>query len=317
MQLVEFYFMTLVKNYKKIGKDKIQCIACNHYCAIKEGRVGTCGVRQNLGGELKLLVYGKAAAVNVDPIEKKPLYHFLPGSKSFSFGTVGCNFRCDNCQNFDISQISGFKGQLEKYKNMRLGYDFPPEEIVKKAVENHCRSIAYTYNEPTIFLEYALDTMKLAREKDLKNVWVSNGFMSPEVLEQILPWLDAVNVDLKSFEDEFYRKHCGAGLDPVLENLKKIAESKTWLEVTTLLIPGLSDDRENLQKIAGFIKNELGEEVPWHISAFSGAISWKLRDYPETSAEKMKEAYQIGFEAGLKYVYAGNISLPRTLRGSL
>ncbi|MDZ7611913.1 MAG: AmmeMemoRadiSam system radical SAM enzyme [Candidatus Moranbacteria bacterium] len=309
--------MTLVKNYKKIGKDKIQCIACNHYCAIKEGRVGTCGVRQNLGGELKLLVYGKAAAVNVDPIEKKPLYHFLPGSKSFSFGTVGCNFRCDNCQNFDISQISGFKGQLEKYKNMRLGYDFPPEEIVKKAVENHCRSIAYTYNEPTIFLEYALDTMKLAREKDLKNVWVSNGFMSPEVLEQILPWLDAVNVDLKSFEDEFYRKHCGAGLDPVLENLKKIAESKTWLEVTTLLIPGLSDDRENLQKIAGFIKNELGEEVPWHISAFSGAISWKLRDYPETSAEKMKEAYQIGFEAGLKYVYAGNISLPRTLRGSL
>lgn len=294
-------------NYKKIDEEKVQCQNCHHFCIIMEGQVGICGVRQNHNGKLYLLAYGKAVAVNIDPIEKKPLFHFLPGSKTFSLGTLGCNFRCANCQNFDISQIYGLKGQTDKYAEVNWGYRLSPEEVVRQATVNNCKSIAYTYNEPTIFLEYALDIMKLARKKGLKNVWVSNGFMSDAALDLIIPHLDAINIDIKSFADEFYRNNCGAHLRPILENCKKIVRSGVWLEITTLVIPTLSDDEEMLRQIARFIKTELGDFVPWHVSAFSGEISWKLQHLPDTSVIKIKRAYEIGKEEGLRHVYAGNV----------
>lgn len=293
-------------NYQKTG-DKIECQACSHFCKIPEGKTGICGIRQNKGGKLYLLAYGKAAAIHVDPIEKKPLFHFLPGSRSYSFGTLGCNFRCANCQNFDISQMFELKGKVQEYSKLNWGIDLPPEEIVREALEDKCQSIAYTYTEPTVFLEYCLDTMKLAREKGLKNVWVSNGFMSQKTLDVIAPYLDAINVDIKSFDDEFYKSNCGAGLNPVLENCKRLVKEKIWLEITTLIIPTLSDDEKMLKKIAQFIKNELGAFVPWHVSAFSGSISWKLQHLPDTPAATVKKAYAIGKKEGLKYVYAGNI----------
>ncbi len=294
-------------NYKKINQNSVQCQTCSHFCRIQEGKVGICGVRQNLRGKLYLLSYGKAVAANIDPVEKKPLFHFMPGTLAYSVGTIGCNFRCGNCQNFDISQMYGLKGQTEKYACLHWGYDLSPEKIVKKALEAGCQSIAYTYNEPTIWTEYALDTMKIASNKGLKNIWVSNGFMSNATLNAIMPYLDAINVDIKSFEDEFYKSNCGARVSPVLDNCKRLVKEKIWIEITTLIIPTLSDNPKMLEKIARFIKNELGDFVPWHVSAFSGAISWKLKHLPDTSVEIIKKAYAIGKKSGLKYIYAGNI----------
>ncbi len=294
-------------NYKQLDSGWVQCRACSHFCKIKSGQTGICGVRQNLEGKLYSLVYGWAVALHMDPIEKKPLYHFLPGSYTYSFGTLGCNFRCANCQNYDISQMFNLKGRVEEYEKLEWGYGILPEKIVAGAEQNNCPSISYTYNEPTVFLEYALDTMKLARDKGIKNTWVSNGFMSDETLDLVIPYLDAANIDLKSFDDGFYQKNCGGGLEPVLETCRKLARANVWLEITTLIIPTLSDDPDMLKNIARFIKEELGEDTPWHISAFSGFMSWKLKDLPGTSVKKIREAEQIGREAGLKNVYAGNI----------
>lgn len=294
-------------NYQKIDAHTLECQTCSHFCKIKKGRTGICGIRKNIGGKLYLLVYGKAAAVNIDPIEKKPFFHFLPGTETYSLGTVGCNFRCANCQNYDISQIYNLKGATSEYEKINWGYDLTPKEIVNGALESGCESIAYTYNEPTIFVEYCLDTMKLARKKGLKNIWVSNGFMSDKTLDLVIPFLDAINVDIKSFDDNFYKSNCGAKLNPVLKNCKRLAKEKVWLEITTLIIPSLSDDKKILSQIARFIKNELGDFVPWHISAFSGIISWKLRNLSGTSLETVKKVRQIGIKEGLKYVYAGNI----------
>ncbi|MCD4705724.1 AmmeMemoRadiSam system radical SAM enzyme [bacterium] len=294
-------------NYKKINSETLQCLACSHFCKIQEGRTGICGIRQNIKGKLYLLTYGKAIAMNVDPIEKKPFFHFLPGSKSLSFGTVGCNMQCKNCQNFDISQMFGYKGKVENYKKINLGYSISPEQIVDEAIKTKCESIAYTYNEPTVFLEYALDTMKLAKKHGIKNVWVSNGFMSKQTLDLIIKYVDAVNIDIKSFDNEFYKLNCGAELKPVLENCKRLIKEKIWLEITTLIIPTLSDDKKMLKQIAKFIKNELGDFVPWHISAFSGAISWKLKHIPDTQIETIEKAYKIGKQEGLKYIYVGNL----------
>lgn len=294
-------------NYKKIDAGIVHCQNCSHFCKIKDGHVGTCGVRKNIGGILYLLVYGKAIALHIDPIEKKPLFHFLPGSYAYSFGTLGCNFRCDNCQNYDISQMFGYKGRVGEYQKFDWGYEMSPEEIVKEAIKTNCKSIAYTYNEPTVFLEYALDTMKIAKEKGLKNVWVSNGYMSREALDSILPWLDAINVDIKSFDDKFYKANCGAHVKPVLENCKYLVEKGVWLEITTLVIPTLSDDEKMLENVARFIKKELGDFVPWHVSAFSGTISWKLQHLDDTPTKTIRMAHDIGHKAGLKYVYAGNV----------
>jgi len=292
--------------YERLDEKKVRCKTCGHFCLIAPVKRGICGVRENIDGKLFFLAHSRAIAANIDPVEKKPLFHFMPATKTFSIGTAGCNFRCSNCQNWGISQF----GKLQDAARDAVeasGENLPPEKVVELAKENRCPSISYTYTEPTIFLEYALDTMKLAKKAGLKNIWVSNGFMSREALELVMPYLDAINVDIKSFDEKFYREHCGAKLSPILENLRVIVKKKIWLETTTLIIPKLSDDEKILFQIAHFIKNELGDFVPWHVSAFSGAISWKLRHLPETSVEKIKNAYQIGKEAGLKYVYAGNI----------
>lgn len=288
--------------YKQLENKKVQCNTCAHKCFILPEKFGICGVRKNIDGKLYALNYGKAISESIDPIEKKPLFHFLPGTHSLSIATVGCNLRCGNCQNWQISQlVKTDKSFLE------MGENSSPEEIVNHAEKNKCPGISYTYTEPTIFLEYALDAMKLAKEKNIKNVWITNGFMSKETLDLILPHLDATNVDLKSFDNEFYKTHCGAKVRPVLENLEKIKKAGIWLEVTTLIIPTLTDDKKMLEKIAKFIFNKLGSETPWHISAFSGAISYKMQDLPDTPIEKIYQAYDIGKKAGLKYVYTGNV----------
>ncbi len=286
--------------YKKLTDKKVQCKTCAHNCVISSGKRGICGVRENRNGTLYALNYGKAVAVNIDPIEKKPFFHFLPGSYSLSIATVGCNLKCANCQNWDISQ--GFKEKKEI-----PGEDILPEEIVKMAIKNKLPSISYTYTEPTIFLEYALDTMKLAKKAGLKNVFVSNGFMSEESAKLVIPYLDANNIDIKGFSEEFYRENCGARFQPVLDTAKLMKKSGVWVEITTLVIPTLSDSEEMFRKIAGFVHDELGSETPWHVTQFSGAISWKLQDLPDTPAESLEKAYKIGKEAGLKYVYTGNI----------
>jgi len=287
--------------YKKLSGKKLQCQACNHHCIIQEGRRGICGVRENQKGKLYSLVYGKIIAEHIDPIEKKPLYHFMPGSFSLSIATVGCNFRCLHCQNADISQIS--KERPEDVKI--LGEDIKPEKIVQDALDNKCPSISYTYTEPTIFVEYALDCMKLAKENDLRNVWVSNGYMTKETLDLVGEYLDATNIDLKAFTEEFYQEVCGARLKPVLENLIDIKKRRIWLEITTLIIPGKNDSEKELKQIAEFIKNKLGDDTPWHVSRFFPY--YKMKDVPPTPIEKVYEAAEIGKKAGLKYVYPGNV----------
>lgn len=286
-------------NFYKIENNNIYCKLCHHFCIIKDGDAGICRVRKNIEQELYSLVYGRPVSLNIDPIEKKPLFHFLPGTATFSLGTLGCNFRCANCQNWDISQP-------EEQKINNSSEIVTPETIIKKAIENDCRSISYTYNEPTVWTEYALDIMKLAKKNNLKNIWVSNGYMSDGCLREILPYLDAANIDLKSFDDNFYLKNCDAKLEPVLENLKTIFKSKVHLEITTLVIPGLSGDLKMLSDLAGFIFSELEPTVPWHISRFFGDISWQLDKIKPTEIESLKNIYKLGKDIGLKYIYVGN-----------
>ncbi|MBI4101692.1 MAG: AmmeMemoRadiSam system radical SAM enzyme [Candidatus Nealsonbacteria bacterium] len=287
--------------YKKLDAGKVQCQVCAHYCSILPGKRGICGVRENRGGTLYALNYGKIATQHVDPIEKKPFFHFLPGSPTYSFASIGCNFVCQNCQNWDIAQFPKIHahGQI-------IGENSTPEDIVSRAKMDGCPSIAYTYTEPTIFLEFALDTMKLAKSAGLKNIFVSNGFMSPESAKAVLPYLDANNIDLKGFSDDFYRKNCGAKLQPVLETAKLMKKSGVWVEITTLLIPGFSDSEEMLRGIGRFIFSELGAETPWHLTQFCGAVSWRLQYLSDTPLETLKRAWKIGKAIGLKYVYTGN-----------
>lgn len=286
--------------YKKLPGKKVQCLNCSHYCLILPGQRGICGVRENIEGKLYALNYGKAVAVHIDPIEKKPFFHFLPGSYSLSVATVGCNFSCLWCQNWDISQQVKFTKNIE-------GREVLPEELVKMAKENDLPSISYTYTEPTIFSEYALETMKLAKKEGIKNNWVTNGFWSKELFELIWPYLDAANVDLKGWTEEFYKKYCGGRLQPVLDNLILLKKKKIWVEVTTLIIPTLNDKTEWFEEIAKFIKEKLGSETPWHVTQFSGAISWKMQDLPDTPVETLQKAWEIGKKIGLKYVYTGNV----------
>lgn len=286
--------------YKKLPQKKVQCRTCAHFCILTPGERGKCGVRENIDGKLYALNYERIIALNIDPIEKKPFYHFLPGTLSLSVATVGCNFQCLNCQNWEISQ--SFKGRKEI-----PGENISPKEIVEIAIKNKIPSISFTYTEPTIFLEYALDTMKLAKEAGLKNNFVSNGFMSRESAELIIPYLDANNIDIKGFSDDFYQKVCGARLEPVLETAKLMKKSGVWVEITTLVIPTLNDNEETFKGIAKWIYENLGAETPWHISQFCGKISWKLQNLPETPVETLEKAIEIGKKVGLKYVYIGNI----------
>lgn len=283
--------------YEKLENDMVHCYLCSHHCKISKGNRGICGVRENINGTLYSLVYGKLIAAAVDPIEKKPLFHFLPGSSAYSIATVGCNFSCLNCQNYDISQ-------KPKPKKPIIGEETTPEQVVEAAKRYKCESIAYTYTEPTIFLEYAYDIAKLAKKEDIKNVFVSNGYITEEALKTIAPCLDANNIDLKSFSDEFYRKVCGARLQPVLDAISLHKELGIWIEITTLVIPSLNDSDENFRKIAEFIKS-LDENIPWHVSAFYPA--YKLLDVQPTPVETLDKARRIGLEVGLKHVYQGNI----------
>ncbi|MFA4915563.1 MAG: AmmeMemoRadiSam system radical SAM enzyme [Syntrophales bacterium] len=283
--------------YEKMDDGKVKCHLCSHRCRINLSKRGICGVRENREGILYTLVYGRIIAENIDPIEKKPLFHLWPGSKSFSIATVGCNFRCSFCQNNDISQIPREKGEI-------MGREVSPAYIVEKAVGTGSRTISYTYTEPTVFFEFAYDVARLASEKGLKNVFVTNGFMTGEAIEKIAPFLDAANVDLKSFRDDFYKKMCGARLTPVLNSLKKMKKMGIWVEVTTLLIPGLNDSDEELREIAEFICS-IGAETPWHISRFYP--QYEMTTLPPTPLETIHRAAQIGKTCGLKYVYSGNV----------
>lgn len=284
--------------YKKLPEEKVQCLTCSHYCIISTGKRGICGVRENFKGKLFSLVYGKVVAEQIDPIEKKPLYHFMPRTYTYSIATVGCNLKCPWCQNWHISQSPKPNNPIE-------GVNRSPSEIISLAKAYHCPSISYTYTEPTIFVEYALEIMKKARKAGLKNIWVSNGYMSHQTLELILPYLDAINVDLKSFKEETYQKYCGAKLKPVLENLKRIKKSTAWLEITTLIIPSVNDSVAEIKQIAQFIAKQLGKDTPWHISRFFPA--YKMNKTQITPLQILKSAKEIGEKAGLKYVYLGNI----------
>ena len=283
--------------YERLGGKLVRCALCAHRCTVKADRKGICGVRENVDGLMYTTVYGEVVAAHVDPIEKKPLYNFLPGTRSFSIATVGCNFHCRFCQNADISQAPREGLRLAEEK-------LSPAQVVAAAKTYGCDSIAYTYTEPTIFFEYAYDTSKLAQEEGIKNIFVTNGYMTLEALDEIDPYLDAANVDLKSFDDGFYRRVCGARLQPVLDTIQAMRERGVWVEVTTLLIPGLNDSEAELRQIAGFIA-ELDRDMPWHVSRFTPRH--RLLDVPGTPLDSMRMAAEIGRETGLRYVYVGNV----------
>ncbi len=285
--------------YKKLRDKKVKCQTCFHFCVISQGERGKCGVRQNIEGKLQLLTYGKVAVIGEDPIEKKPFFHFLPGTKTLSLSSQGCSLFCDNCQNWELSQ------EIKKGGHIK-GKEISPEDIVNLALKKKLPSISFTYTDPTSYAEYTLDVMKIAKLKKIKNCFVSHGFMSKLLAIKTLPYLDAVNIDIKSFSEDFYQKNCKASLKPVLENAISLKKAGVWVEVTTLAIPTLSDDRKMFTDIANFIYQKLGSETPWHISKFYSAFSYKLEKLPDTSTETLDMAYCIGKEAGLKHVYTNH-----------
>jgi pyruvate formate lyase activating enzyme len=283
--------------YEKLDEKKVRCFLCAHHCLIKDEKRGICYVRKNIDGTLYTLVYGRVVSMNIDPIEKKPLFHFQPGSTSFSIAAVGCNFRCEHCQNFEISQYP------KEHEGEILGQHVTPEVIVEAAEKNGCKSISYTYTEPTIFFEFAYDCARLAHEKGIKNVFVSNGYTTPEATRVIAPYLDGNNIDLKG-NDDFYNKICGARLEPVKETIRLMKELGVWVEVTTLIIPDYNDSEEDMRDIAGFIKS-VDPFIPWHVTQFYP--TFQLTDKPRTPVKTLRKARDIGFETGLKYVYEGNV----------
>ncbi len=283
--------------YRRLVDNQVHCFLCSQQCHIGPDEVGKCGVRQNRDGTLWSLVYGKIIAQHIDPIEKKPLFHFFPGSYSYSIATAGCNFECLFCQNADISQSPRVYGGIQ-------GQSISAESIAERAQREGCATISYTYTEPTIFMEYALDVAALARERGIENIFVSNGYMSKEALEAASPLIGAANVDLKAFNDNFYREQCGARLKPVLITLEGMKKKNIWLEVTTLLIPGLNDDEAELKELARFLVG-LGPEIPWHVSRFHPA--YRLTGTGSTPVDTIRRAREIGLEAGLHYVYTGNV----------
>lgn len=284
--------------YEKLEHGLVQCNLCAHRCKIKEGNLGICRVRENKDGALFTLVYGNLIAKHIDPIEKKPLYHFLPGSTSFSVAMPGCNFRCEWCQNWQISQ-------MPKLMELPYGKRLLPDSAVGEALDAGCKSIAYTYTEPTIFYEYSYDTAAIAHSKGLKNIYVTNGFMTPEMLGMFHPYLDAANVDIKAFKDESYRKFMGGRLEPVLESCRLLKSFGVWLEITTLIVPGMNDNLDELRGLAEFIYDKLGPETPWHLSRFYP--QYKKIDSIPTEESTLFKAKKIAKETGLNYVYIGNL----------
>lgn len=277
---------------------EVICDLCNHHCRIQEGKRGICRVRENRGGILYSLVYGRLISENIDPIEKKPLFHLLPGSRSYSIATVGCNFRCLHCQNYQISQYPRMNdGAI-------TGSETSPQEVVAGALRSGCQSISYTYVEPTIFYEFAYDCCGAARENGIKNVFVSNGYMSPETTRHLAPVLDGINIDIKAFTEKFYKEVCKARLQPVLDTVRLMRELGVWVEVTTLVIPGWNDSDDELRAIARFIK-EVDPAMPWHVTAFYP--TFQMTDHEPTPAATLRRAREIGLGEGLRFVYEGNI----------
>jgi pyruvate formate lyase activating enzyme len=280
-----------------IAPGSVRCNACAHRCVLRPSRIGICGVRQNRGGWLYTLVYGQVVASKAEPIEKKPFYHFLPGSSAYSVATQGCNFHCEFCQNWQMSQAHR-EGLVPSTKCTA------PEDVVRDAGAAGVRSVAYTYVEPTVFIEFALDTMVKAHAAGLRNVFVSNGYQTPEALELIAPHLDAANIDLKAASDGFYRRICGARWEPVRDTIVGMRRLGIWVELTTLIIPGLNDDRDELRSMAEWIATAVGPEVPWHLTRFEPA--YRLNQLPPTPSSTLVDAAEIAREAGLRHVYVGN-----------
>ena len=283
---------------------KVRCKLCHHRCVIADGGLGRCCVRKNINGTLYALTYDKVCSANPDPIEKKPLFHFQPGTRSFSVATMGCNFRCAFCQNWQISQAAVESGRID-------GEAIAPEHLVEAAVRSRCKSIAYTYTEPTVFMELCNDCGRLAKKHELTNVFVSNGYMTREAVDFASGWLDGINIDLKAFSEDYYKRLCQARLQPVLDTIGYIAkETNIWLEITTLLVPEQNDSEEELKKLAGFIVDKAGPDVPWHISRFHP--QYKYQDSVPTPMNSLERAYEIGTSAGLHYVYLGNVPGSKT-----
>lgn len=291
----ESYLYTELKNHR------VRCLTCSHKCYIANAKYGFCGVRKNINGKLYFMQYAHAIAENVDPIEKKPIFNYLQKTKTLTIATVGCNFCCKWCQNWDISQSTKNEKSSDIIKQR---FELSPERVIKDALLSHCPSISYSYTEPTIFLEYALDTMKLAQEKGLKNIWVSNGFMSDETLKLILPYLDAINIDLKTMDNKKYENFTSGKLKPVLDNIRKIKKAKKHIEITTLVIPTVNGKKSELLKIAKFIKDELGTETPWHITQYYPAYKMEVLSAP---ISLFKDILYMAKNIGLKNVYIGNI----------
>jgi len=284
--------------WEPAGDGRAACRLCAHRCVVAPGGRGVCAVRENRDGRLETLVYGEAVAAHVDPIEKKPLYHFLPGSKALSVAAAGCNFRCGFCQNWQISQAP------RRESGAVAGEPFPPEAVVRAALDAGCRSVSYTYTEPTVFFEYAYDTARLARSAGLLNNFVTNGYMTAEALETVAPVLDAANVDLKAFKDETYRKVCKARLQPVLDTIRLMKKLGIWVEITTLVVPGLNDGTDELTAIAAFIAS-VDPAIPWHISRYHPDFEYDQA--PPTPAATLRAAAAIGRREGLAHIYVGNV----------
>jgi len=284
--------------YDRLTECRVRCRVCAHRCIIEPGKRGVCAVRENVDGTLTTLVYGRLIARDVDPIEKKPLYHFYPGTRAYSIATVGCNFTCLNCQNHYISQYP------REHAGRIVGDRIPAHQVVDDAIENGCHSIAYTYTEPTIAVEYAADVMRLAKEAELCNAWVSNGYFTEDTLAEIAPHLDAINVDLKGISDRVYREIAGGNVRPVLDTIERLVERGIWVEVTTLVVPGVNDSDDELRWTAEAIVG-ISPGIPWHVSRFFPA--YRLVDRSPTPVETLERAFRAGREAGLRFIYLGNV----------
>ncbi|MBU4138497.1 MAG: AmmeMemoRadiSam system radical SAM enzyme [Euryarchaeota archaeon] len=282
--------------YDELPGNKVKCNVCAHRCTIAEGKTGICRTRHNNKGKLYSLIYNTVSSEAIDPIEKKPLYHFLPGTFSYSLGTIGCNFRCLHCQNWNISQVS-----LEEANTKEI----TPEEAVRRALDAGCSSISWTYNEPAIWHEYTYDSAVLAKKAGLKTIYVTNGYITPEALRRMAPYLDAYRVDIKSFSDEFYKKVCGARLAPVLESTKLAKELGMHIETITLIIPGRNDSKEELTQIAKWVHDNLGEDTPMHFTRFHPMH--KMDPVAATPLSTLEMAHGIAKNEGMRFVYLGNV----------
>ncbi|MBN2400635.1 AmmeMemoRadiSam system radical SAM enzyme [candidate division KSB1 bacterium] len=284
--------------YETDVQNQVICRLCAHQCRLPEGSTGICRVRKNVAGVLYSLNSDHVVAMHLDPIEKKPLYHFLPGATTFSIAAMGCNFSCRFCQNYSISMVTN--------EQEISGESVSPEQLVQFALQNRASSISYTYTEPTVFFELMLETARLAHQHGIKNIMVSNGYMSRWALSQLEPFIDAANIDLKAFSEKFYKKYCRARLQPVLETIAAIQAGAIWLEITTLLIPGLNDDREEIKRLIEFLLG-LDDQLPWHVSRYFP--QYQMQHIPATATESIHGFLDLGSEMGLKYLYGGNMAI--------